>query len=137
MLDENICRKCRNNNAPASQSSCWGCRNNDLFNPIDKINPNTEIIKFKEISEKIKNDISRILRIIEKEETEKTASKIGELKKKLEETTEMLNYAVSDLRLIKDCKTCKYFNKENPHVCLSEACKENDCWEWRGKGGRE
>ena len=136
MLDENICRKCKNRNAPPSQSSCWGCRDNDLFDPIEKINANTEIIKFRKIGEKIKDNISRVLRIIEKEETEKTASKVAELEKRLEETTEMLNYAVSDLRLSKHCETCRYFSKDRPFMCSAEACKESDGWEWRGKDGR-
>jgi hypothetical protein len=137
MLDENICRKCRNQNAPASQSSCWGCRDNDLFDPIDKINPNTELIKFKETSTKIQNDILKVLKIIEKEETEKTTSKISELQKKLEETTEMLNYAVSDLKLRKCCETCRFLKKGDPDFCFADGCSDGDCWEWRGKSGRE
>ncbi len=36
MLDENICRKCKNGNAPPSQSSCWACKDNDLFSPIQE-----------------------------------------------------------------------------------------------------
>lgn len=70
-------------------------------------------------------------------EAEKNAAKVVELEKKLEETTAMLKFAISDLRLINNCGMCKHFNKASSNVCLAEACKENDCWEWRGKGGRE
>ncbi len=132
MLDENICRKCKYSNAPTSQSSCWGCRNNDLFDPIEKINANTEIIKFRKIGEEIKNNISRVLRIIEKEETEKTASKVAELEKKLEETTAMLIAAISDLGHYKTCATCKYFNENKPTLCAADGCKNGDQWKWRG-----
>lgn len=64
-------------------------------------------------------------------EAEKNAAKVVELEKKLEETTAMLNAAISDLGHYKTCATCKHFNEEKPTFCAGDGCKNGDQWKWR------
>lgn len=64
-------------------------------------------------------------------EAEKNAAKIIELEKKLEETTAILNVAISDLGSYKKCSTCKFMDENNPAFCCAEACNNGDQWKWR------
>lgn len=65
-------------------------------------------------------------------EAEKNAAKVVELEKKLEETTAMLNAAISDLGVFKRCSDCIFMDENNPAICHAEACKDKDQWKWRG-----
>ncbi len=145
MLDENICRKCKNGNAPPSQSSCWGCRDNDMFVPIEEMKSesrevNTAVLCENPICKELKEKPE--LGIIAgywasiathwHHEAEKNAAKVVELEKKLEETTAMFNAAISDLSEYKQCQTCKFFRPYDPAFCFADGCKDGEQWKWRG-----
>ena len=104
-------------------------KDNELFKPSEQATEKSisELVKIFSI---IKKSLERASDISQQFKETADRAKIIEL-------NEMLDYAMEDLKEYAKCETCRFLKKGNPDFCLADGCADGDCWEWRGKSGRE
>ena len=122
-MNENLCKNCKNNDIPSSQSPCHACKDNDAFKPTEEAKRRC-ISELEKVFRNIKNSFERASEISETFRTTVDHAKIIEL-------TEKLDRAIEDLKKYTKCETCRFLKKGDPDFCLADGCSDGDCWEWR------